>query len=253
MISRRHPGRQPRLRLRRAPGARHRRRRDRAADRLRRAVVDPRRLPDRHGDLPRLRGPGGGAARPAGARPPVGRSPGRTTRRPTRRAAGATSPPRGWSASSSWPARSGLLTVGDGFIYLALLDRGGFAAHWFPLLYVGTNVAYLSLAIPIGRLADRVGPGEGADLGPRRAARRRTLAVAVSWNIAAVHRRRPAPARHVLRRHRRRHRRARRAAGAAQRAGQRDRVGPDRRGARPDGLVGRVRRAVVPLRARRSR
>jgi MFS family permease len=50
-----------------------------------------------------------------------------------------------------------LLTVGDGFIYLALLDRGGFAAHWFPLMYVGTNIAYLSLAIPIGRLADRVG------------------------------------------------------------------------------------------------
>jgi MFS family permease len=51
----------------------------------------------------------------------------------------------------------GLLTVGDGFIYLVLLDQGDFAAHWFPLLYVGTNIAYLSLAIPIGRLADRVG------------------------------------------------------------------------------------------------
>lgn len=54
----------------------------------------------------------------------------------------------------------GLLTVGDGFIYLALLDRGGFAAHWFPLLYVGTNLAYLSLAVPFGRLADRVGKGK---------------------------------------------------------------------------------------------
>ena len=51
----------------------------------------------------------------------------------------------------------GLLTVGDGFLYLALLDRGGFATHWFPLLYVGTNIAYLLLAIPTGRLADRVG------------------------------------------------------------------------------------------------
>ena len=28
---------------------------------------------------------------------------------------------------------------------------------WFPLLYVGTNVAYLVLAVPLGRLADRVG------------------------------------------------------------------------------------------------
>lgn len=65
----------------------------------------------------------------------------------------------------------GLLTVGDGFIYLALLDRGGFAAHWFPLMYVGTNVVYLALAIPVGRLADRVGKarvlvfGHGALLG----------------------------------------------------------------------------------------
>lgn len=51
----------------------------------------------------------------------------------------------------------GLLTIGDGFIYLALLDRGGFAAKWFPMMYVGTNIAYLILAIPIGRIADRVG------------------------------------------------------------------------------------------------
>jgi MFS family permease len=51
----------------------------------------------------------------------------------------------------------GLLTVGDGFIYLALLDSGGFATHWFPVLYVGTNVVYLALAIPLGRISDRVG------------------------------------------------------------------------------------------------
>jgi MFS family permease len=51
----------------------------------------------------------------------------------------------------------GLLTVGDGFLYLAMLDRGQFAVTWFPLLYVGTNVAYLLLAVPAGRLADRVG------------------------------------------------------------------------------------------------
>lgn len=51
----------------------------------------------------------------------------------------------------------GLLTVGDGFIYLALQDRDGFAAQWFPLLYVGTNVVYMLLAAPVGRLADRVG------------------------------------------------------------------------------------------------
>lgn len=51
----------------------------------------------------------------------------------------------------------GLLTIGDGFLYLALLDRGGFAVHWFPLLYVGTSVAYLVLAVPLGALADRWG------------------------------------------------------------------------------------------------
>jgi len=51
----------------------------------------------------------------------------------------------------------GLLTVGDGFIYLVLQSRGSFAAEWFPLLYVGTNVAFLTLAVPVGRLADTVG------------------------------------------------------------------------------------------------
>jgi MFS family permease len=51
----------------------------------------------------------------------------------------------------------GLLTIGDGFIYLVLQQRGGFAALWFPLMYVGTNIAFLALAIPLGKLADRVG------------------------------------------------------------------------------------------------
>ncbi|MEU5940863.1 MFS transporter [Micromonospora sp. NPDC047548] len=51
----------------------------------------------------------------------------------------------------------GLLTLGDGFLYLAIQDRDDVAARYFPLLYVGTNIAYLVLAVPIGRLADRVG------------------------------------------------------------------------------------------------
>ncbi|NQX10549.1 MFS transporter [Microbacteriaceae bacterium VKM Ac-2855] len=51
----------------------------------------------------------------------------------------------------------GLLTVGDGFVYLVLQSRDAFATQWFPLLYVGTNAAYLALAIPFGRLADRWG------------------------------------------------------------------------------------------------
>lgn len=51
----------------------------------------------------------------------------------------------------------GLVTIGDGFLYLALHDRLGFAAAWFPLLFVGTNIAYLTLAVPVGRLGDRIG------------------------------------------------------------------------------------------------
>ena len=51
----------------------------------------------------------------------------------------------------------GLLTVGDGFIYLALLDHGDVNVSSFPLFYVGTNLAYLALAVPVGRLADRMG------------------------------------------------------------------------------------------------
>jgi MFS family permease len=53
----------------------------------------------------------------------------------------------------------GLVTVGDGFIYLALSDRGSVAATYFPLLFVGTNFAYLALAVPMGKLADRIGRG----------------------------------------------------------------------------------------------
>ncbi|HKU34558.1 MAG TPA: MFS transporter [Paenarthrobacter sp.] len=51
----------------------------------------------------------------------------------------------------------GLVTIGDGFIYLVLQDRDSFAVQWFPLLFVGTNVAFLALAVPLGRLADRLG------------------------------------------------------------------------------------------------
>jgi MFS family permease len=52
-----------------------------------------------------------------------------------------------------------VFTVGDGFLYLSLQDGGQIADRFFPLLFVGTNIAYLSLAIPLGRLADRVGRG----------------------------------------------------------------------------------------------
>ena len=51
----------------------------------------------------------------------------------------------------------GMLTISDGFLYLSLQQRDDFAATWFPLLFVGTNIAYLSLAVPLGRLSDRLG------------------------------------------------------------------------------------------------
>jgi MFS family permease len=50
-----------------------------------------------------------------------------------------------------------LLTISDGFVYLTLKDRVGISAKLFPLLYVGTAAAYLVMAIPAGRLADRIG------------------------------------------------------------------------------------------------
>lgn len=50
-----------------------------------------------------------------------------------------------------------VLTIGDGFLYLALQRREAFAVAYFPLLFVGTAIVYLLLAVPLGRLADRYG------------------------------------------------------------------------------------------------
>jgi MFS family permease len=53
----------------------------------------------------------------------------------------------------------GLCTVGDGFLYLVLQRRLALNAGFFPLLYVGTSLCYFLLAVPAGRLADRLGRG----------------------------------------------------------------------------------------------
>ena len=116
-----------------------------------------------------------------------------------------------------------LMTMSDGFVYLGLQQNLDFAGRNLPLLYVATSLVYMLLAIPAGRLADRVGrakvfvcgyllllvvyaaimvPGARAD------------------RLAGRHRR----VRRLLRGHRRR----------AQRAGERD---PSRRG-EGDGPVG---------------
>ncbi|GHG11136.1 MULTISPECIES: MFS transporter [Amycolatopsis] len=56
-----------------------------------------------------------------------------------------------------WAAMLGLVTVGDSFVYLILQRRWEIAATYFPLLPLGTAGVYLLLAVPLGKLADRVG------------------------------------------------------------------------------------------------
>ncbi|MEV6243055.1 MFS transporter [Lentzea sp. NPDC051838] len=51
----------------------------------------------------------------------------------------------------------GLVTIGDGFVYLVLQRREDLPQLWFPLLAVGVNLGYLLLAGPVGVLADRIG------------------------------------------------------------------------------------------------
>ena len=51
----------------------------------------------------------------------------------------------------------GLATISDSFIYLSLQRKLGFAHGYLPLLFVATPAVYLTLAIPAGRIADRIG------------------------------------------------------------------------------------------------
>jgi predicted MFS family arabinose efflux permease len=53
----------------------------------------------------------------------------------------------------------GVATISDAFLYLALQRHLELAPMTFPLLFVGSSLAYMLLAVPIGRLADRVGRG----------------------------------------------------------------------------------------------
>ncbi|WP_328290791.1 MFS transporter [Nocardia aurantiaca] len=52
---------------------------------------------------------------------------------------------------------AGMVTIGDGFVYLLLQHREHLSVSWFPLLAVGTNLSYLLLATPLGMLADKIG------------------------------------------------------------------------------------------------
>ncbi|MEU0401288.1 MFS transporter [Streptomyces sp. NPDC006197] len=51
----------------------------------------------------------------------------------------------------------GAATVGDSFLYLLLQRRLDLDAAWFPFLPLGAAAVYLLLAVPAGRLADRLG------------------------------------------------------------------------------------------------
>jgi MFS family permease len=51
----------------------------------------------------------------------------------------------------------GLATVSDSFVYLSIQRLLGFPVEYLPLLYVATPGVYLSLATPVGRIADRFG------------------------------------------------------------------------------------------------
>lgn len=50
-----------------------------------------------------------------------------------------------------------LVTISDPFIYLGLQRRLDFDVEFIPLLFVGTALTYMFLAVPVGRLADKVG------------------------------------------------------------------------------------------------
>ncbi len=51
----------------------------------------------------------------------------------------------------------GTTTVSDAMLYLVIFRTGDLELKFFPLLFVGTSLAYLALAIPMGILSDRIG------------------------------------------------------------------------------------------------
>jgi MFS family permease len=50
-----------------------------------------------------------------------------------------------------------LATVSDAFVYLSLQERLSFDVTLLPLMYIGTALVFMLLAVPVGRLADRIG------------------------------------------------------------------------------------------------
>lgn len=83
--------------------------------------------------------------------------PGQNAVRPTLRAAFALLCRRDLRRLTICALLLGLATVSDSFVYLLLQRRLGVPDRWFALLPLGTAAAFLLLAIPLGRLADRRG------------------------------------------------------------------------------------------------
>ena len=50
-----------------------------------------------------------------------------------------------------------LVTISDALVYLTFQQRTSMSLRYFPLLFAGTATVYVVLALPFGRLADRVG------------------------------------------------------------------------------------------------
>jgi MFS family permease len=90
---------------------------------------------------------GAGTRERAAAEPP----------RPTLRAAFALLAQRDLRRITVCALLLGLATVSDSFVYLLLQRRLGVPDRWFALLPLGTAAAFLLLAVPLGRLADRIG------------------------------------------------------------------------------------------------
>ncbi|MFJ5267151.1 MFS transporter [Streptomyces sp. NPDC088358] len=89
--------------------------------------------------------------------PPTGEDPAGTTAPPTLRAALSLLATPAVRRITLCALLLGLATVSDAFVFLLLQRRLGVPDRWFALLPLGTAAAFLLLAVPLGRLADRIG------------------------------------------------------------------------------------------------
>jgi len=64
---------------------------------------------------------------------------------------------RGYGLALAAAVVLGSCKISDALIYLTFQRRSNMRFEYFPLLYVGTAVIYMLLAVPLGRLADTIG------------------------------------------------------------------------------------------------